>query len=225
MVSCASSLTTPVCRATKDNKDLFRVGLDGRDVLWIPEQAKKIQTRLIVCAHMKDAGHWGVVAPLQQLQVYCSWFRMEVHVIEFVKQCLHCMDSKAGEKIPRPLGETVHGRRPGEVLHFDFLYLGDSGPLGKDGLDERDGFKYILVMTYDLSNFVWLEPTESCTAASTAKHLLRWCKTVGVPEICVSGTASHFKDRVMNTLEGALRVEHRFLRWLIHPGRTALVSG
>ena len=51
------------------------------------------------------------------------------------------------------------------------------GALGKDGLDEGDGFKYILVMMDGLSNFVWLEPTESCTAASTAKHLLRWCKT------------------------------------------------
>ena len=119
------------------------MGLDGRDVLWIPEQAKEMQTRLMVCAHMKDAGHRGVAVTLQRLQGYCCWFRMEVHVTEFVKQYLHCMDSKAGEKIPRPLGETVHGTRLGEVLHFDFLYVGDSGPLGKDGLDEGDGFKYI----------------------------------------------------------------------------------
>ena len=47
----------------------------------------------------------------------------------FIKQFLHCMDSKAGEEIPLPLGETVHERRPGEVLHFDYLYVGDSGPL------------------------------------------------------------------------------------------------
>ena len=44
-------------------------------------------------------------------------FCIEEHVAEFVKQCLHCMDSKAGEKVPRPLGETVHGTRPGEVVH------------------------------------------------------------------------------------------------------------
>ena len=84
---------------------------------------------------------------------------MEVHVTEFVKQCLHCMDLKAGEKIPQPLGEMVHGRRPGEIFHFDYLYVGDSGPLDKDGLDEGDGFKYILVMMDDLNNFMWLEPT------------------------------------------------------------------
>ena len=55
MVSGASSFTTPVGRATKDNEDLFRAGLDGQDVLWFPEQAKEIQTRLMVYAHMKDA--------------------------------------------------------------------------------------------------------------------------------------------------------------------------
>ena len=46
MVSGACSFTPPVGRATKDNEDLFRVKLDGRDVLWIPGHAKKMQTRL-----------------------------------------------------------------------------------------------------------------------------------------------------------------------------------
>ena len=49
----------------------------------------------------------------------------------------------------------MHVTRYGEVLHFDYLCLGDSGSLGKDRLDEGDGFKYILVMMDGLSNFVW----------------------------------------------------------------------
>ena len=97
IVNGVSSFTTPVGRTMKDNADLFRVGLDGRDVLWIPEQAKEIQTRRMVCAHMKEAGHGGIVATLQRLQGYCCWFHKEANVIEFVKQCLHCMDSKAGK--------------------------------------------------------------------------------------------------------------------------------
>ena len=88
-VSGASSFTTPVGRARKDNKDLFRLGLDGQDVLWIPEQAKEMQMRLMVSVHIKDARHWGVEATLQRLQGHCYWFCMEVHVTEFVKQCLH----------------------------------------------------------------------------------------------------------------------------------------
>ena len=42
MASGVSSFTTPVGRATKDIEDLFHVGLDGRNVLWIPEQAKEM---------------------------------------------------------------------------------------------------------------------------------------------------------------------------------------
>ena len=30
----------------------------------------------------------------------------------------------------------MHGTRPGEVLDFDYLHVGDSSSLGKDGLDE-----------------------------------------------------------------------------------------
>ena len=67
MVSGATLFTVPVGRATKDNENLFLVGLDSGDVLWIPEQSKKMQTRLMVCAHMKDSGHRGVVATLQWL--------------------------------------------------------------------------------------------------------------------------------------------------------------
>ena len=97
MVSDASSFTTLAGRATKDNEDLFRVGLDYRCVV-DSGTSKEMQTRLMVCAHIKEAGHRRVVTTLQRLQWYCCWFRMEVHVTEFFKQCLHCMNSKADVK-------------------------------------------------------------------------------------------------------------------------------
>ena len=56
-----------------------RARLGDRDMLWIPEQAKEMQMRLMVCAHMKDAGHRRVVATSQRLQGYC-WFSMKIHV-------------------------------------------------------------------------------------------------------------------------------------------------
>ena len=47
--------------------------------------------------------------------------------------------------MPRPDGDTVRGTAPGEVVHFDFLYVDGSGPEGSEGLPEEDGFRYILV--------------------------------------------------------------------------------
>ena len=62
----------------------------------------------------------------------------------------------------------------------------------------------------DLSIFVSLEPAEACIAEVTAKHLLNWCKTVGVPRVWVSDTATHFKNRMITQLSDTLKVDYRF---------------
>ena len=123
----AASFMTNVGQVSLDADELFRLLVNGRAVLCIPGGATQLQVRLMVCVHLKEAGHRGAVATLQRLSEYYCWFCMEEHVAKFVKQCLHCMDSKAGEKVPRPLGETVHGTSPGGVVHFDYLYKWDAG--------------------------------------------------------------------------------------------------
>ena len=105
-------------------------------------------------ATISTIGHRGVSPTLFRLKEYCVWSHMESHVREFVRQCLHCVDTRAGEIVPRPYGDTVHGTTPGEVVHLDFLYIRSSGPEGSAGLPEEDGFRYTLVIMDDLSNFV-----------------------------------------------------------------------
>lgn len=50
---------------------------------------------------------------------------MDAQVINFVCQCLHCVDSEAGEMVTRRLGETVDGVKSGKVPHYDYLYVGE----------------------------------------------------------------------------------------------------
>ena len=126
----------------------------------------------MVRAHMREAAHRGGAATLERLRNYCVCSGMENRISAFVRQCLHCVDSTAGELVPWPLGEGVHGSHPRQVLHFDYLHVGASKPMEQEGLNERDGFKYILVIMDDLSNFVRLEPAGACTAAVTAQHLV-----------------------------------------------------
>ena len=76
-------------------------------------------------------------------------------------------------------------------------------------LKRMDFATSILVIMDDLSNFVSLEPAEACPAEVTAKHLLNWCKTMGVPRVWVSDTATHFKNRVIAQLSIALKVDNR----------------
>lgn len=72
----------------------------------------------------------------------------------YIRGCLHCLDSKAVEIVSRPFGETVHAVRLRQVLYSDYLRTGASGRLVVDGLDERDGFRYALVVMDDVSDFI-----------------------------------------------------------------------
>ena len=112
----------------------------------------------MICAHMRYAGHRGVAATLVRLQEFRVWPGMGAQMREFVRQCLHCADTRSGDVVPRPLGETLHGIAPNEVVHFDYLYVGESGPQASQGLSEDSGFRYILVIMDDFSNFVPIEP-------------------------------------------------------------------
>ena len=128
LVAGATSFMTDDGQVTLDAEGLFRLQVNGRVVLWIPGGAEELQVRLMVCAHMKEAGRRGGVATLQRLSEYCCWFHMEEHVTEFVEMfvemCLNCMDLKRGRMcLVRSLGETVNGTRQGEVVYFDDLYV------------------------------------------------------------------------------------------------------
>ena len=133
-----------------------------------------------------------------------------------MRQCLHCADTRSGDVVNRPLGETVHGTAPNEVVHFDYLYVGESGPQASQGLSEDGGFRYILVIMDDLSNSVSMDPVEVCTAEAIAESLLTWCKTLGVPRVWVSDTATHFKNAILTCVREALRVDHQFAVCLLY---------
>ena len=72
------------------------VGLAVVDVvLRIPDSDKQLQVHLMICAHMRDAGHRGVAATLVRLQEFCVWSGMEAQMRAFERQCLHCADTRS----------------------------------------------------------------------------------------------------------------------------------
>ena len=70
---------------------------------------------------------------------------MEKHTAKYVGQCLHCVDSKAGNDMPRPLGNLVHGKKVGDVLHFGCLSLGEIDAIDTVGLVDGCN-KHVLVL-------------------------------------------------------------------------------
>lgn len=143
-------LRNPIGAALLDSGGLFRLLIEGFQVLWIPEKAGELNVRLTTWAHMREVGHRAVAATLIRLQSHhCWWKSVVAGVAEFVQQCLHGADSWAGERVPRPFGDAVHVSAPDDIVDFDFLYVGDSGPIGSDRLPDTSEICFIPVMMDD----------------------------------------------------------------------------
>jgi hypothetical protein len=70
--------------------------------------------------------------------VACRTMAKDVKV--FVQNCLHCVATIPGDKVPRPLGTQLHATKPNEILHLDFLYI----RLSRDGT-----YQYLLLLKDD----------------------------------------------------------------------------
>ena len=194
---------------TRGENRLYRVLYQGRMVFWVPHEERELQARLIVCAHMQDAGHCGVRSTVHRLGAYCAWDNMENDIAKFVRQCLHCVDSKSGNALPRPLGDVVHGTAVSDVLHFDYLILEESDATDTGGLVDRD-YKHVLVLMDDVSRFVWLEEAVSCSMEVAARSVLKWFASFGVPNAFTSNDGTHFTGQVMQMVSSRLGLVHQF---------------
>lgn len=108
----------------------------------------------MTCAHIGEVENRLVAATLMRSQPYRSSKAMVADVTKGVKQCLHCVDWRARERLPRSYSDTVHGTSPNDVVHFDFLKMGDSGPIGATRWPEDSQVGYIFVIKNDLTNHV-----------------------------------------------------------------------
>ena len=163
----------------------------------------------MVCAHMQDAGHRDVRATTHRLEAYCVWDNMEKDIAKFIRQCLHCTDSKAGNAMPPPLGDLVHGTEVGDVLHFDYLSLGESDAIDMSGLVDG-GYKHALVLMDDVTRCVWLEEAVPCSMEVAARSVLKWCASFGVPKAFTSDGGTHFTGQVMQMVSSRLGVIRHF---------------
>lgn len=122
--------------------------MDGK--VWIPEDSEELKLRLLKIAHGGKAGHRGGEATAASLRVEFVWKGLTTDAKDFVSNCLLCVRSRSGSKVPRPLSSTLNASKPNEVLHFDYVYLGD-------GDNEN---RYVFILKDDFSGYVWLSTTD-----------------------------------------------------------------
>ncbi|GMF45863.1 unnamed protein product [Phytophthora fragariaefolia] len=94
----------------------------------------------------------------------------------------------------------MHAERPNELIHWDYLHMGES----------ESGEVYILVIKDDASKFVWLLPCVAADADTTFVCLLDWFATFGVCRTWVSDQGTHFMNTTIAALQHALGAHHHF---------------
>lgn len=157
-----------------------------------------LQLRCCVAAHAGAAGHRRKQATEKNLaKVY--WASKSDDVQAFLDNCLLCIVS-CSHKVPVPFSQTLHSTIPGELIHFDFLFLGTS----------REGYKYALLIKDDASAYCWLVPTKRADADSTARALMNWFAAFGTATLWVTDQGPHFRNEVMRVLADVLHVQHNF---------------
>jgi hypothetical protein len=155
------------------------------NALWIPERAVELQLRLCVEAHCRSAGNRAYEESLGAIKEYVAWTTMAKDAKVFLQNCLHCVATIPGDKVPRPLGTQLHATKPNDILHFDFLCIG----LSRDGK-----YQYLLLLKVDLSGYLWLVPCRTADASATVDALMRWFAVFVVVLLWISDRGSHFKN-------------------------------
>lgn len=77
-----------------------------RDKIWIPSNAHALQLTLMVIAHTANAGHRGIESTVARLQERFHWNGMRKDAETFIQARIHCISSRAGYLVPRPLQQT-----------------------------------------------------------------------------------------------------------------------
>ena len=186
-----------------DAKGLWRLRADPQKIV-VPEQARGLQLRLMVVAHSGSAGHRAAFTTKLTLQQRYHWPEMAKQIEQMCAQCLHCITTRGGEKVPRPLGEAVHATECLTVLHMDFLYM---EPLKS----KEHNMKYVLVLKDDLSGYVRIIPSAEASSIVAAEAILQWIADFRTPEILVSDQGSHFTAEVISDLTRLRSMEHHLV--------------
>ncbi len=182
----------------RQNREKMLLTHEGR--VWVPSDTTQLS--LLVLAHQGMAGHRATKATQTELKKNGFWWpSMASNVKEFTSACLHCLDVCLGERVPRPYGEQIHGTNPYEVLHFDYMYVGESD----------EGFTCLFICHDDFSGQVTLVPSYAATPIVAATTLMQLFSKFGVARMWVSDGGNHFQNAVWEEFAHLVGADHHIV--------------
>ena len=193
----------------------FTVNTEGvklyQGKLWVPHENMELMLRICIGAHCgpdphhAEAGHRGIHVTLGYVREHFWWYHMDEFVSKFCGSCLTCLKDKHSHDVtPRKLGTSMHATRRGQVLCFDYLYI------GAVRATDPHKFEYILVLKDEYSGYVELIPCESPNSLTAAEAIKWWIARFTKPEWLVSDRGTHFKCTLLQHLAKCFNIKHHF---------------
>lgn len=171
-----------------------------KDKIWVPDEGHELQSKILVLGHCGKVGHRGSRAKASMVKECFTWSNLEQDCAAFVRNCIHCITAFSGNSIPRPFAGTLHAKKPNEILHFDYLYMGK-------GLSD---FWYLLLLKDNFSGYAWLVPFKKANAENAAQAISNWISTFTPMQAWVSDQGSHFKNEILEILRDSYHIHHHF---------------
>ncbi|GMF21819.1 unnamed protein product [Phytophthora fragariaefolia] len=191
------SAHSPPANAVHTDTELLTID----DRLWAPPEATDFIQRLCIVAHCGAQGYRGQHAMIAHLRRLFAIDHVTDIVGRFVRSCLLCLHCRGGKIMPRPWGEVIDCSSRNGVLHFDYLYMGES----------YSDTKYLLVLRDHAPHFCELVCADTAESMVVTETLLAWHSRFGIPPVWVSNQGSHFKNEVIAELSRRLRTQQTFI--------------
>lgn len=138
-----------------------------RNKRWVPPSAEDCKIKLITIAHSRHTGYRGVESSAASIRKSFPWKRFSDDRTDLVANCLLCVMSRSKTKVHHPFTTRLADHVLEKVLHFGYLFLGES----------TDIKEYIVVMKDNFSSCSWLSTTAQAIALHREELLARWHPT------------------------------------------------
>ena len=189
-----TSLENYIDSASDKRKIFIPSGNDQCKTKAASDRADELVTSIIAAAHQGPAGHRGHKVVMNALQQLFFFKDMRMRVQRLIGNCIQCLKLRA-PRVPRPLGATLLGSKPFEVITCDFF-----------SLDRGNGYQLTIKDT--LTGFAMLSWHPTPSAFEAAKSLVAWCSTFRTPHALMTDGGSHFVNRIMQKLRDKLGFKH-----------------
>lgn len=170
-------------------------------MIWIQRSANTLTVKALVSARCGNSVNRIKKTTMNTFISEYYWKNLKENLRDFAQNCIHCIITNTGKRVPRPLSTALHGRRPNEVVHMDFLYIGAA---------KETDLKYVLVGKDDLTSYCWLHICIHPDSKVVVHAFGHWIVAFESMKWLVSDRGPPFRSTVVQEFTHDLRICRHF---------------